>query len=101
MFENIPFTEVEGPRNEKDLMLFAISTCGFCRKAKKFLKKNGLTHKYIDVDTLDPVDKSDIAHEFKSHFGERIMYPCLIVDGKEFLFSFIRVQWQEKLAVKA
>lgn len=41
------------------IMVYALSTCPWCRKAKELLGKMGVAYDYVDVDRLD-------ADEFKS-----------------------------------
>jgi glutaredoxin len=35
-----------------DILIYALSTCGWCRKTKNFLKSEGVGFDYIDVDFL-------------------------------------------------
>lgn len=97
MFETVAFVHEDGVKVQHGLQLLAISTCGFCRKAKQFLKENGCAFDWVDVDLIDPEEKSKIASEFQKKFDARLMYPCLVVDGSDYLMSFIKVQWERML----
>lgn len=48
----INFIKVEG-KYYGDIILFALSTCGWCKKTKKFLEKNNVAFWYVYVDKLD------------------------------------------------
>ena len=43
---------VEG-EDRGDVMLYALSTCGWCKKTKALLQELGVAYKYVDVDQLD------------------------------------------------
>ena len=34
------------------ILLYAVTTCGYCRAAKQFLETNGLTYRIIEIDVL-------------------------------------------------
>ena len=51
--------------NKGDILLYAISTCGWCKKTKSFLNKLGVEYKYINVDQLDKDEKNEIQKEVK------------------------------------
>jgi glutaredoxin-like protein NrdH len=55
---------VEGT-NKGDVMLYALSTCGWCRKTKELLKELGVGFSYTDVDTLTGDEKQAIVDEVK------------------------------------
>jgi glutaredoxin-like protein NrdH len=43
----------------KEVMLFALSTCIWCKKTKQLLKDLGLEYSYVDVDLLVGRDQED------------------------------------------
>jgi glutaredoxin len=42
--------KVHGINNNRKVLVYALSTCGWCKQAKNFLKTNGIEYEYIDVD---------------------------------------------------
>lgn len=94
------FHELEGERRPDDLTVLSLSTCGFCSSAKKFLAEEEITHRYLDLDTIDPEKKKKIKDEFKKKFGRRVSYPTLIIGEKRFLVGFIKKQWSEELGLE-
>ncbi|MHA1743208.1 MAG: glutaredoxin family protein, partial [Candidatus Heimdallarchaeota archaeon] len=52
MDENLEFAKVEGEKKPCDIQIYALSTCGFCRRALAFLRNNKITFRYIYVDQL-------------------------------------------------
>ncbi|MDD5660242.1 MAG: glutaredoxin domain-containing protein [Actinomycetota bacterium] len=46
---NIEINHVDGKQNKK-VMLYALSTCIWCRKTKMLLDELGIAYDYMDVD---------------------------------------------------
>ena len=45
--------KVPGKNNKHRVLVYAISTCAWCKQAKKFLKDNNIEYEYVDVDLSD------------------------------------------------
>lgn len=50
-------------KKKGDVLLYALSTCGWCRKTKDLLGDLGVEYRYIDVDLLDSEAKSEAIKE--------------------------------------
>lgn len=96
--EGIPFTEVAGNPPKKPLTVFALSTCGFCRRALAFLDDNGFAYSYVHMDKL-PKDQQDIIRNFvKAKYRVSISFPFLCLGDDDFLTGFIKPSWVKELA---
>ena len=51
--------------NKGKIMLYALSTCGWCRRTKEFLNSLGVEYSYIFIDLLDDDDQSNTMDEVK------------------------------------
>ena len=69
---------VEG-ENKGKIMLYALSTCGWCRKTKELLNELGVEYEYIYVDLLE--DK-DTAMDEVIKWNPRRSFPTLVIDDK-------------------
>lgn len=87
---------VEGTNADHDLVLFAISTCGWCRKARSFLDENGIAYRYVYVDMLDGDQQRDVLTE-ASKWNPRRTFPTLVIDDTDVLVGFEDVKYKEKL----
>lgn len=97
---NLPKVEsVEGSRNEPRLMVFSLSTCGFCKRAMEFLREKGFAFDYLHLDQIPSEEKARLKEEFKSEFGVSLAFPTLLIDGKDVIIGFIEAKWKEKLGV--
>ena len=52
MFDSHEWNQVEGKGEIEDLTLLALSTCGFCKRARAFLDAEGWAYGFTDIDKL-------------------------------------------------
>jgi glutaredoxin len=71
---------VEGEKKGK-IMLYALSTCGWCRKTKELLNELGVEYEYIYVDLLEDEDADTAMDEVKK-WNPRLSFPTLVIDDK-------------------
>lgn len=87
---------VEGDNKDHDLLLFALSTCGWCRKARTFLDENSLAYRFVYVDLLEGDAQKEVFEEVKKR-NQRRTFPTLIVDGEEVIAGFNEDRYKEAL----
>jgi glutaredoxin-like protein NrdH len=85
-----------GGQKKGDIMLYAISTCAWCKKTKKFLKSLGVEYRYIDVDMLDPNEKEKIDGEVMKWNPQR-NYPMMVVNNKKCIVGYKEDEIKEAL----
>lgn len=73
--------KVPGKNSKHRVLLYAISTCAWCRRAKNFLKDNNIEYEYVDVDLCSKEDRETIRQDILGR-GGRLVYPTFIVDGE-------------------
>jgi glutaredoxin len=76
--------KVSGENNKHHVLLYALSTCGWCKSAKRFLNDNNVQYEYIDIDQCSSECKQTIRKDIQSR-GGRLVYPTLIIDNKTLL----------------
>jgi len=75
--------EVEGGNADHEVTIFTLSTCMWCKKCKKYLKDKEIKYKYIDVDKIDPGEKSKILQYLRETYKpNRVAYPFVVCDDK-------------------
>jgi len=89
---------VSGKNNRHKVLMYAISTCAWCKMTKKFLKENGVEYEYVDVDLASDEDHEKIRREIRSKGGEP-SYPTLIVDDKTVITGFQKDRIKEALEI--
>ena len=81
MREDLDFKFEDGKNSVHDVTVYALSTCGFCKRALKFLRDNSIAFRYIYVDHLDPGVKSQLKADLMEKYNRRVIYPFLIIDA--------------------
>jgi glutaredoxin-like protein NrdH len=87
---------VDGSSGDHDLVLFALSTCPHCRRARDFLSTNGLTYRYVYLDQLKGNEQKQVL-EIADGFNPRRSFPTLVIDDDGVLVGFSEPDWKEKL----
>lgn len=65
---------------ETRVKMYTISTCGFCKAAKAFLRENGVPYEFIDIDLLDQEEKRRVLREAREVAGmDRISFPTIVI----------------------
>ena len=77
---------VEG-RKSAEIMLYALSTCGWCKKTKVFLNELGVEYDYIDVDLLEHDDREELMKEV-SRWNPSRSFPTLVINGEKSIIGF-------------
>ncbi|MBN1770915.1 MAG: glutaredoxin family protein [Deltaproteobacteria bacterium] len=73
------FNKVSGSRNKHRVVLYALSTCGWCRKTKELLAAEDVEHEYVDVDLLEGLERKMVSDEVRA-LNPRGNYPVLQID---------------------
>ena len=97
---NLDFIEKEGVHREKDIVIFALSTCGYCKRALAFLDRRAIAYRYIYVDRIPFETKSEIKEELQRRFKENVAFPFAVIDGTSHLVGFIEADWILTLDLK-
>ena len=101
MFDWLSFNEVAGSQNDRKIQVLALKSCAFCKRAMEFLDKHGITYEYTYVDDLSGQDKKRLKDEFKSRFGERPLFPTVIIDDSDYQLGFIEKAWEKMLDISS
>ena len=79
--------KVEGKNNKHKVLMYALSTCTWCKSTKQFLKDNNIEFEYVDVDLCDKKDLEDIKNDILKRGGS-LAYPKIIVDDEILISGF-------------
>ena len=90
--------KVSGRNNKHKVFVYALSTCAWCKLAKKFLKENEIEYEYVDVDLCEDEEKEKIKKDILDKGGD-LSYPTIIVDGKILITGFRRDKLKEALEI--
>jgi glutaredoxin-like protein NrdH len=68
-------------KSKGKVMLYALSTCGWCKKAKKLFDSLGIEYHYIDVDLVEGEEKESIRKEIM-RWNPRGSFPTIVVNDQ-------------------
>ncbi|MBN2621650.1 glutaredoxin family protein [candidate division WOR-3 bacterium] len=78
------------------IMLYALSTCIWCRKTKRLLSALGVMYDYIDVDLLDEKEQTLVKKEIKK-WNPRISFPTLVINDTSCVIGYDEAEIKENL----
>jgi len=77
---------VEG-KDKGKVMLYALSTCGWCKKTKELLNELGVAYDYAYIDLIKGAEQDDAIKEIKK-FNPACNFPTLVIDDKKCIIGF-------------
>jgi glutaredoxin-like protein NrdH len=92
------FSKVQGKQDKHKVVLYALSTCVWCKMTKQYLKDNNIEYDYIDIDLCTDGDKQKIRQEIQSKGGP-LSYPTTIIDDKVVVTGFRKDLLKEVLGI--
>lgn len=88
--------KVDGKNNKHKVLMYALSTCVWCKRTKKFLTDKEVEFEYVDVDLCEEEDKEKIRKDILKR-GGNLTYPTIIVDGKRLITGYSEDEIKEAL----
>jgi glutaredoxin-like protein NrdH len=82
----------------KKVKMYALSTCGWCRKAKRFLNEHDVEYDFVDVDLLSGEEKQQVMEEVKQ-WNPRRNFPTIVIDDNEVVVGFNEPRLREVLGL--
>ncbi|MBF4508927.1 MAG: glutaredoxin [Aeromicrobium sp.] len=79
------------------VMLYALSTCPYCRMAKKYLDESDVAYDILEVDLLEGAEKDDAVARVKELSGGT-SFPVIVV-GEEVIVGFNKKRMKELLGL--
>ena len=80
------FSKVDGS-NKGSIRMYALSTCVWCKRTKKFFDDLGVEYEFIDVDQLEKSEKDECMAEVR-RWNERGSFPTIVVNGETCIVGF-------------
>ncbi len=91
----VKMEHVEG-KNKGEVVLFALSTCGWCKKTRMLLEELGIDFKYIYVDLLTGDERSEVINEVQK-WNPQLSFPTVVINNEDVITGFKEDEIREKL----
>lgn len=69
------------------VVLYALSTCGWCARTKEFLTDLGVGFSYIYVDLLAGEERDRVVQEIE-RWNPRLSFPTVVIGGEKVIVGF-------------
>jgi glutaredoxin len=89
------YTHVEG-KNCGKVVIYALSTCGWCRKTKQFLSEKGIEYWYVDVDKLSGGERDEAVKEVEK-WNPSLSFPTIVINDGTCIVGFNEDKIREAL----
>jgi glutaredoxin-like protein NrdH len=86
---------VEG-NNKGHVMLYALSTCGWCKKTKGLLEELKVDFYYTHVDQLKGEERTEAIEAVKK-WNPRCSFPSLVVNDSQCIIGYDEAKIREAL----
>jgi glutaredoxin-like protein NrdH len=77
---------IEGQDKGK-LVLFALSTCGWCKKTRALIEDLDADYEYVYVDLLKGKERDEIVEMVKK-WNPQVSFPTLVVNDEKCIVGF-------------
>ena len=84
-------------KNKGTVMLYALSTCGWCRMTRELLTNLGVEFSYVYVDLLSGDELSKVTGELQK-FNTKNSFPTLVINNKKVIIGYRDDEIMEALA---
>ena len=82
-------------KNTGTVMLYALSTCGWCKRTKELLRELGIEFDYTYVDLLEGKEQ-DEAMNTVERFNPSGSFPTLVINDKKCIVGFREQEIREE-----
>ena len=76
-----------GVREDHRVVLFALSTCVWCRRTRQFLEDHNISFDYVYVDLLEAQERES-AKNIVQRWNSRVSFPTLVIDDEDCVVGF-------------
>jgi glutaredoxin len=92
----MPFSKVPGKKKGHKVIVYALSTCVWCKMTKQYLQDNEVEYEYVDVDLCEEKEKEQVRQQIIDKGGS-LSYPTVIVDDNTLITGFRKDKLKEYL----
>ena len=89
---------VVGVHGEHTVLLYALSTCIWCKKTRQFLEDAGVTFEYVYVDLVEPDERREIRAKIRE-LTASTSFPATIIDEQDCIVGYKPEQIKERLGL--
>lgn len=85
-------------QDKGQVFLYALSTCGWCKKTKAYLNEQGVAYSYVDVD-LEQGEEREKALEEVRRWNPSTSFPTVVINNSTCVVGFQPDKLKEALGL--
>ncbi len=74
-------------KNVGKVTLYALSTCGWCKKTRLLLDELNVEYEYIYVDLLEGDERNEVIEQVKK-WNSQLSFPTLVLNDEKTIVGF-------------
>ncbi len=86
----------EADKSHHKVLLYALSTCVWCKKVKRLLNEIGIEYDFVDYDLLDGEERRKIEKAI-ARWNPKLSFPVLVIDDDTCVLGYDEVKIKEAL----
>ncbi|MDP3624869.1 MAG: glutaredoxin family protein, partial [Methanobacteriaceae archaeon] len=79
-----------------EILLFALSTCGWCKKTRLLLEELGVDYDYVYVDLTEGDERNEVIENLKK-WNTSLSFPTLVLNNDKSIVGFDKASIEEEL----
>ncbi len=84
-------------KDKGDVLLYALSTCVWCKKTRKLLDEIGVEYNLIEVDLIDDIDGKKCVQKEISRWNPDVSFPTIVINNEECICGYDEEKIKEML----
>ena len=76
----VKMNRVEG-KDKAKILVYTLSTCGWCARTKEFLNDLGVRYSFVEVDTLAGDELQEVRSDIQRLSG-RVSFPTIVINDQ-------------------
>jgi glutaredoxin len=90
--------KVNGKNEKNKVFLYTLSTCGWCKKTKEYLKESEIAYEYLNIDQCTQEEKDEAILKIKEK-NIPFAFPIIIVNDDTVISGFRKKDIAEALGI--
>lgn len=87
--------KVEGTE-KGEVIVYTLSTCGWCRKTKSLLSDLGVAYSYVEVDQTEGAEREACLERLKE-WNPALSFPTTVINNRTCIIGFKETELKEAL----
>lgn len=79
--------KVDGKNDKNKVFLYTLSTCGWCKMTKQYLKENEVAYEYLDLDKSSKEEQHEAVDDLKRR-NAPVAFPAIIINDITIISGF-------------